>query len=317
MFGLFKSSSWNVFFVWGMVFFHLRLAFFRVASPTTAEAFKTAAPVKATTSSAPVCPYGLMFPHQTAAAGIKALQMAPRSSLYRPATTSAAPSRVSKRTASPALSPAAMASQLSAGFHTWRHFQVHAASTALGLSASSYADFDTICHRSTPKLRSLRLQSTTIAPEMAYAESKTTAKDATSAAVAVAASSSSSATAATAAAASEKLAKQLADANLEVVTLGLSHHNAKVEVREQLAVPEDQWHAVAQQLAALPAIREAAVLSTCNRFELYLAGPNAYEVMREAMQFLLQRAQQRHQAKLRQAVRVRCVLCQWCLLRSV
>jgi hypothetical protein len=258
-----------------------------------------------------------MFPHQTAAAGIKALQMAPRSSLYRPATTSAAPSRVSKRATSPALSPAAMASQLSAGFHTWRHFQVHAASTALGLSASSYADFDTICHRSTPKLRSLRLQSTTIAPEMAYAESKTTAKDATSAAVAVAASSSSSATAVAAAAASEKLAKQLADANLEVVTLGLSHHNAKVEVREQLAVPEDQWHAVAQQLAALPAIREAAVLSTCNRFELYLAGPNAYEVMREAMQFLLQRAQQRHQAKLRQAVRVRCVLCQWCLLRSV
>lgn len=309
MFGLFKSSSWNVFFVWGMVFFHLRLAFFRVASPATAEAFKTAAPVKATTSSAPVCPYGLMFPHQTAAAGIKALHMAPRS-LYRPGTTSAAASRVSKRVTSPTLSPAAMASQLSAGFHTWRHFQVHAASTALGLSASSYADFDTICHRSSPKLRSLRLQSTTIAPDMAYAESKTVAKDATSTVAAASSSSSSSA-------ASEKLAKQLADANLEVVTLGLSHHNAKVEVREQLAVPEDQWHTVAQQLAALPAIREAAVLSTCNRFELYLAGPNAYEVMREAMQFLLQRAQQRHQAKLRQAVRVRCVLCQWCLLRSV
>lgn len=311
MFGLFKSSNWNVFFVWGMVFFHLRLAFFRVASPTTAEAFKPAAPVKATsTSSAPVCPYGLMYPHQTAAAGVKALHMAPRS-LYRTATSAAA-ARGSKR--SPSLdqlseftgaSPAAMASQMSAEFHTWRHWQFHAASTALGLSASSYADFDTICHRVTPKLRSLRLQSTTMAaPETAYAESKTVAKEAT-------ASSSSSASAAVASAASEKLAKQMADATLEVVTLGLSHHNAKVEIREQLAVPEDQWHTVAQQLAALPAIREAAVLSTCNRFELYLAGPNAYEVMREAMQFLLQRAQRRHEEKQRLAVRLLSVLCRW------
>ena len=37
---------------------------------------------------------------------------------------------------------------------------------------------------------------------------------------------------------------------LEVVVIGLSHHNAKVDVREKLAIPEDQWN-------------EAATVRTC------------------------------------------------------
>lgn len=68
--------------------------------------------------------------------------------------------------------------------------------------------------------------------------------------------------------------------NLEVVVLGLSHHNAKVEVREKLAIPEDQWNTVASQLCELDSIAEASVLSTCNRFEIYLAGANQYEVIK-------------------------------------
>lgn len=91
-------------------------------------------------------------------------------------------------------------------------------------------------------------------------------------------------------------------ASLELVALGLSHHNAKVEIREQLAIPEDQWLEAAQELCQLPAIQEASVLSTCNRFELYLAGENAYEVMRDASEYLLRRAQAKHAEKERSSV---------------
>lgn len=74
---------------------------------------------------------------------------------------------------------------------------------------------------------------------------------------------------------------------LEVVCIGLSHHNAKVEVREKLAVPESQWNELANRLIhKCPSISEAAVLSTCNRFEIYLAGQNQYEVMKDAVAFL-------------------------------
>ena len=77
---------------------------------------------------------------------------------------------------------------------------------------------------------------------------------------------------------------------LEVVVLGLSHHHAKVEVREKVAIPEDDWNKAAAELCAYPSIQEAAPLSTCNRFEVYLAGENQYEVMRDAMNFLEDRS---------------------------
>lgn len=77
---------------------------------------------------------------------------------------------------------------------------------------------------------------------------------------------------------------------LEVIVIGLSHHNAKVDVREKLAIPEDKWNEAANVLTDYPSISEAAVLSTCNRFELYLAGTNQYEVIRDAIDFLYKRA---------------------------
>ena len=42
----------------------------------------------------------------------------------------------------------------------------------------------------------------------------------------------------------KRIKKKTKDA-LEVVVIGLSHHNAKVEVREKLAIPEDQWNEAA------------------------------------------------------------------------
>jgi glutamyl-tRNA reductase len=77
---------------------------------------------------------------------------------------------------------------------------------------------------------------------------------------------------------------------LEVVVLGLSHHNAPVEVREKLAIPEDSWNQASGALCEYDSIAEAAVLSTCNRFEVYLSGANQYECFRDAIDFLLKRA---------------------------
>lgn len=66
---------------------------------------------------------------------------------------------------------------------------------------------------------------------------------------------------------------------MEVHVVGLSHHNAPVDIREKLAVAQDEWNAYAQELVQFSrtssghVVPEVAVLSTCNRFELYFASP--------------------------------------------
>ena len=50
---------------------------------------------------------------------------------------------------------------------------------------------------------------------------------------------------------------------------GLSHKNAPVALREQLAVDEDELRELLRDMAATGVIREALILSTCNRVEVY------------------------------------------------
>jgi glutamyl-tRNA reductase len=50
---------------------------------------------------------------------------------------------------------------------------------------------------------------------------------------------------------------------------GLSHKNAPVELREQLALDEDKLRELLRETLADGALREAVVLSTCNRVEVY------------------------------------------------
>ena len=64
-------------------------------------------------------------------------------------------------------------------------------------------------------------------------------------------------------------AQRLEAAQNKVVVIGLSHKTASVQVRETLAVPEKDWQAVQRKIAALPHIKEAAIISTCNRHEIY------------------------------------------------
>jgi len=56
---------------------------------------------------------------------------------------------------------------------------------------------------------------------------------------------------------------------MPVVTLGLNHKTAPLEVREQVVFPAERLDEALAVLSARPGVREAAVLSTCNRTEIY------------------------------------------------
>lgn len=51
--------------------------------------------------------------------------------------------------------------------------------------------------------------------------------------------------------------------------VGINHHSAPLEVREKLAFASDRQVEALAQLAARPGVREAVLLSTCNRTEVY------------------------------------------------
>jgi glutamyl-tRNA reductase len=61
----------------------------------------------------------------------------------------------------------------------------------------------------------------------------------------------------------------------ELALVGLSHHSAPLELREQVALQPDEAAALARELAGDDG--EAVCLSTCNRTELYVAGPGVEE----------------------------------------
>jgi glutamyl-tRNA reductase len=62
-----------------------------------------------------------------------------------------------------------------------------------------------------------------------------------------------------------------------LVCVGLSHKQAGIAVREQLAVPGDQLPGRLVRIKSLPGVREALLLSTCNRLEIFaeVEGPAA------------------------------------------
>ena len=62
---------------------------------------------------------------------------------------------------------------------------------------------------------------------------------------------------------------------MELIVIGLSHQTAPVEVRERLAVIPGEIESHLQQLVRLPGVTEAALVSTCNRVEVYAASSDA------------------------------------------
>jgi len=74
------------------------------------------------------------------------------------------------------------------------------------------------------------------------------------------------------------------------MVIGLSHKTATVDVREKLSIKEADWNTAAVALCEYDAIKEAAVLSTCNRFELYLVANDQFAATRDALEFLRARS---------------------------
>jgi glutamyl-tRNA reductase len=67
---------------------------------------------------------------------------------------------------------------------------------------------------------------------------------------------------------------------MPLYTLGLNHSTAPIKVREQVAFQLDTLGAALRELVRLPKVKEAAILSTCNRTEVYFNGTDAEPVAR-------------------------------------
>ena len=73
-----------------------------------------------------------------------------------------------------------------------------------------------------------------------------------------------------------------------MIVVGLSHRNAPISVREQIALSGDRLDAALKQMVNHPAISEALILSTCNRTEVYVSPDASKENEREAVDAILE-----------------------------
>ncbi|MGV0024629.1 glutamyl-tRNA reductase [Phormidesmis priestleyi] len=73
---------------------------------------------------------------------------------------------------------------------------------------------------------------------------------------------------------------------MNIAVVGLSHKTAPVEVREKLSIPEPVYDKAIAQLCNCPHLQEVAVLSTCNRLEIYIVTDETDQGVREVIQFL-------------------------------
>lgn len=73
---------------------------------------------------------------------------------------------------------------------------------------------------------------------------------------------------------------------MNIAVVGLSHKTAPVEVREKLSIPESQTESAIAHLLTYPHIEEVAILSTCNRLEIYIVARETQQGIQEVAQFL-------------------------------
>lgn len=66
---------------------------------------------------------------------------------------------------------------------------------------------------------------------------------------------------------------------MALATLGINHRTASLDLREKIAFTPDALDAALKELAALPNIGAAVILSTCHRTELYLSHDTAEDLV--------------------------------------
>jgi glutamyl-tRNA reductase len=76
----------------------------------------------------------------------------------------------------------------------------------------------------------------------------------------------------------------------ELLALGISHKTAPVALRERLAFSEERGGQFAREATATPEVREAVVISTCNRTEVYLVVGDPVRAEADVLGLLAQRA---------------------------
>jgi glutamyl-tRNA reductase len=76
----------------------------------------------------------------------------------------------------------------------------------------------------------------------------------------------------------------------ELLALGISHKTAPVALRERLAFTESEAVGLAQRMTATAEVREAVVLSTCNRTEIYLVVSDPARAETDALEMLADHA---------------------------
>jgi len=73
---------------------------------------------------------------------------------------------------------------------------------------------------------------------------------------------------------------------MHIAVVGLSHKTASVHIREKLSIPEPQIEAAIVHLLSYPHLEEVAILSTCNRLEIYAVSSAIEPGVREVIQYL-------------------------------
>src|SRR3954468_5341833 len=77
---------------------------------------------------------------------------------------------------------------------------------------------------------------------------------------------------------------------IDVIVLGASPRTAPVAVRELPAVAEELVEPTLKSVVAMPGIREAAMLCTCNRVEIYAVASDREAALRSIGRDLASRA---------------------------
>ena len=73
---------------------------------------------------------------------------------------------------------------------------------------------------------------------------------------------------------------------MNIAVVGLSHKTAPVEIREKLSIQEAKLEGAIAHLRSYPHIEEVALISTCNRLEIYAVTSETEQGVREIAQFL-------------------------------
>lgn len=70
------------------------------------------------------------------------------------------------------------------------------------------------------------------------------------------------------------------------MVIGLNIHTAPVELREKVSIPQSDWPLAIRELCSLNHIEEAAVVSTCNRIEIYVVALSENQGIREVTEWM-------------------------------